>query len=244
MKHIVITGANSGIGMALTQAYLAEGYKVTACGRSQEKLAAVLGTNNPNLHFCTFDLSNRDEVMTNTAQMPAIDIVILNAGTCEYIDNPQQFDSLLFARVIQTNVMGTGFCLEAMLPKIKPGGQLAIVSSSVTVLPLTRAEAYGASKAALDYLTRALAIDLAPNKIDVSLIRPGFVDTPLTQKNNFAMPGVLSCDQASRIILKGIQKRKQEINFPRGFFYTMRCLSWLPNTLWRRIAIKMIRLEK
>jgi NAD(P)-dependent dehydrogenase (short-subunit alcohol dehydrogenase family) len=244
LKKVVITGASSGIGMQLAKAYLVAGWQVIACGRDANKLSLALGRNTKNLQFCCFDLSSRDQVIASTAQFGDIDLAVLNAGTCEYIDEPQAFDSKLFERVIHTNVIGTGYCLEAVLPNIKPGGQLAIVSSSVTLLPLTRAEAYGASKAALDYLTRSLAIDLAPKGIDVSLIRPGFVDTALTQKNNFEMPGITTAEKAAQIIMRGIIKRKQEINFPRGFFYTLKCLSILPNTLWRRIAINMIRPAK
>lgn len=157
------------------------------------------------------------------------------------MDEPLLFDSSLFKRVIETNVIGTGYCLEGVIGNIKQGGQLAIVSSSVTLLPLTRSEAYGASKAALDYLTRTLAIDLSPKGIAVSLIRPGFVDTALTQKNTFSMPGIITGKQACKYIMQGLEKRKLEINFPKAFFFIMNILSLLPNALWRRLAIKMIR---
>ena len=241
MKHALITGASSGIGMQLATLYLGAGWQVTACGRDGEKLKAALGDQTEHLRFCIFDISHRQSVLSNTALLKNIDLAIFNAGTCEYIDNPQAFDGQLFERVIHNNVIGTGYCLESILPKINKGGQLGIVSSSVTTLPLTRAEAYGASKSALDYLARTLAIDLAPKNIDVSLIRPGFVDTPLTQKNTFEMPGIISVEQAATFISKGLQQRKLEINFPRSFFYVLKGLSLLPNILWRRIAINMIR---
>ena len=244
MKTVIITGASSGIGMQLAKAYLVSGWQVIACGRDAKKLHLALGENTKNLQFLCFDLSIRDEVIARAANIGEIDLAILNAGTCEYIDEPQAFDSQLLERVIHTNVIGTGYCLEAILPNIKSGGQLAIVSSSVTLLPLTRAEAYGASKSALDYLTRSLAIDLAPKNIDVSLIRPGFVDTALTQRNNFTMPNIITAEKAAKYIIQGIAKRKQEIKFPRGFFYALNCFSLLPNALWHRIAIKMIRSEK
>lgn len=241
MKRALITGASSGIGMQLAKAYLADGWHVTACGRSTDKLQEALGSENYQLSFCCFELNSRNQVLSSTTEVEPLDLAVLNAGTCEYIDEAQEFDSELFERVVTTNVIGTGYCLEAILPKIKSGGQLAIVSSTVTLLPLTRSEAYGASKAALDYLTRTLAIDLASKKIDVSLIRPGFVDTPLTRKNTFSMPGIIDGKQASRFIKNGLSKRKQEINFPPGFYYALKGLSLLPNPLWRRIAIKMIR---
>jgi short-subunit dehydrogenase len=241
MKRMLITGASSGIGMHLAHSYLSAGWHVIACGRSLSKLQSALPPEHKQLTLSTFDINQGSEVITVLKEIEMLDLVILNAGTCEYMDDPLPFDSELFKRVIETNVIGTGYCLEGTLGNIKKGGQLAIVSSSVTMLPLTRSEAYGASKAALDYLTRTLAIDLSPKGIDVSLIRPGFVDTALTQKNTFSMPGIISTEQACRYIVKGLEKRKLEINFPKKFFFTMRVLSLLPNTLWRRLAIKMIR---
>ncbi len=241
MKRILITGASSGIGMHLALSYLAAGWHVIACGRSLSKLQSAISSTHPALTLCTFDINQRTEVIDQLKPIKSLDIAILNAGTCEYMDSPVPFDSALFKRVIDTNVTGTGYCLEGVLENIKQGGQLAIVSSSVTLLPLTRSEAYGASKAALDYLTRTLAIDLAPKGIAVSLIRPGFVDTALTQKNTFSMPGIISGEKACQSIMRGLEKRKLEINFPKAFFLMMKILSLLPDALWRRLAIKMIR---
>lgn len=244
MKTVLITGATSGIGMALANTYRASGWQVIACGRSTEKLTHALGDPDESLRFCVFDMDKRDAVIANTRHLDRIDLVILNAGTCEYIDLHEGFDSALFERVIRTNLIGTGYCIEALLPRIKTGGQLGIISSTVTLLPLNRAEAYGSSKAALDYLSRTLAIDLAQQQIDVSLIRPGFVDTPLTAKNTFPMPGMISSDKACRYIVNGLAKRKQEINFPRGFYYALKSISLLPNSLWRRIAINTVGAQK
>ncbi|MCO4837741.1 MAG: SDR family NAD(P)-dependent oxidoreductase [Oceanospirillaceae bacterium] len=241
MKRILITGASSGIGMHLCHSYLLAGWHVIACGRSLDKLEDAISNKHPHLTPCTFDINQPKQTIQTLKQFKSLDCVILNAGTCEYMDDPLSFDSGLFERVIQTNVIGTGYCLEGVISNIKPGGQLAIVSSSVTLLPLTRSEAYGASKAALDYLTRTLAIDLSPNNIAVSLIRPGFVDTALTQKNTFSMPGIITGEQACKYIMLGLEKRKLEINFPKLFFFTMNLLSFLPKKLWRKLAIKMIR---
>jgi len=180
MKRILITGASSGIGMYLANGYLAAGWHVIACGRSLSKLEGAISSVHPQLTLCTFDINSQSEVLEALKPFTSLNSVILNAGTCEYMDEPLLFDSSLFKRVIETNVIGTGYCLEGVIGNIKQGGQLAIVSSSVTLLPLTRSEAYGASKAALDYLTRTLAIDLSPKGIAVSLIRPGFVDTAMT----------------------------------------------------------------
>ena len=240
MKRILITGARSGIGLQLAKSYLSEGYEVIACGRSLDKLNRQFFTDTKHLQLCQFDMKSRDHTLAQLSTLEPVDLAILNAGACEYTDHPKRFDSALLERVIQTNVLGTGYCLEGIIPRIKPGGQIAIVSSTVTLLPLPRAEAYGASKSALDYLARTLSIHLAPHGIDVSLIRPGFVDTPLTQKNTFSMPCIITKENACHYIMRGLRKRQQEINFPKRFFWTLKILSLLPHPIWRHLAIKMV----
>jgi short-subunit dehydrogenase len=115
------------------------------------------------------------------------------------------------------------------------------VGSSAAYLPLSRAEAYGASKAAIEYMIRTLRIDLYQEQIDVSLVCPGFVKTPLTDRNDFSMPFRLSVEDASRRIRRGIEKRQLEIHFPKRFTYILKALSLLPESLWLRIAQRMVK---
>ncbi|WP_417614765.1 SDR family NAD(P)-dependent oxidoreductase [Oceanisphaera sp.] len=239
MKRILITGASSGMGLQLARDYAADGWQVVACGRDREKLMQALA----GIEFepCIFDMQHTEQILDAVASLAPFDLVLLNAGNCEYIDDARQFDAELFSRVVNVNLLGTANCLSALIPRIKRGGRLAVVSSSVSFLPLTRAEAYGASKAGLDYLVRTLAIDLAPHHVAVSLIRPGFVDTPLTQKNDFPMPGKVSPEQASRAIRNGLAKGKAEISFPFALISVLRLLSWLPHGLWRWLSQRMVR---
>ncbi|HTN35008.1 MAG TPA: SDR family NAD(P)-dependent oxidoreductase [Marinobacter sp.] len=239
MKRILITGASSGIGQQLAHDYAADGWQVVACGRSLHKLEQALA--DIDFEPCVFDVQDKDAIHAAVDHLAPFDVVLLNAGNCEYIDDVMQFDAELFARVVSVNLLGTANCLPAVLPRIKSGGRLAVVSSSVSILPLTRSEAYGASKAGLDYLVRTLAIDLVPHNIAVSLIRPGFVETPLTQKNDFPMPGQVTVKTASKVIRKGIAKGKSEISFPVSLVTALRLLSWLPNGLWRRMAQSLVR---
>ncbi len=115
----------------------------------------------------------------------------MNAGSCEYLDFPDP-DWSAVRRVMEVNFFGTVNCVEFVLPLLRAGHgrrpHLVVVASQVTAAPFPRAEAYGASKAALQYFCDSLRLDLAHEQIDVSVINPGFVDTPLTRKNDFEMP--------------------------------------------------------
>lgn len=235
---ILITGASSGIGRALALHYASAGYQVWAGGRSIEKLQQLCELH-PNILPLLCDITNFNAVKASVSQLPALDILLLNAGTCEYIDDAKHFDGALFERVITANVIAIGYCLEAWLPLVKQSGNLAITSSSASFLPLPRAEAYGASKAAATYLARTLSIDLKKDNIHVSVIHPGFVKTPLTDKNDFSMPFLTTPEKAADIIFKGINNNKNEIHFPRVFTWLLKTLSLLPFFLWQKIASRM-----
>jgi short-subunit dehydrogenase len=115
------------------------------------------------------------------------------------------------------------------------------VGSSAAYLPLSRAEAYGASKAAIEYMIRTLRIDLYREQIDVSLVCPGFVKTPLTDRNEFPMPFRLSVEEASNRIRRGIEKRRLEIHFPKRFTFILKALSLIPEALLIRLSQRMVK---
>ena len=234
--NVLITGATSGIGESLALMY-AKDNQVFACGRSAQKLEEL--SQHENITGLRFDVTDLDDIKYQSAHLPELDMVVLNAGNCEYVDDARHFDSALFERVIRVNLLSLGYCLEALLPKIKSGGQLAIVSSSVTYLPLTRSEAYGASKAGATYLAKCLEIDLPD--IDVSVVHPGFVKTPLTDKNDFPMPMAVSADEAAEYIFNGLKKRRKEIHFPKRFTLFLKLLRALPWFIWSKIAKGMVR---
>lgn len=232
-QRVLITGASSGIGLQLVHDYAAAGWEVLASGRNADKLADSCGAVAAQLLVA--DSSDRDAVLSTFADIGELDLAILNAGTCEYIDDARHFDSALFKRVIDTNLNGTAYCLEALLPQLPRGSRIALMSSTSTLLPFSRAEAYGASKAAMDYLANSLRIDLRRHGIAVSLIRPCFVDTPLTARNTFAMPGIISVTRASAIIRRQLARGRDEINFTRPFVAFLRLVAWLPSALNNRL---------
>lgn len=236
---VLITGASSGIGLALAMLYVEKGYMVFACGRNEQRLNAISG-----VVPLAFDINDKAQIQTAAqtlsdklvASNAKLQLVILNAGSCEYIENPLRFDGALFERVIQTNVISMGYCLEHFLPLVTTNGRVALMSSSATYLPFPKAEAYGASKAAVSYLASSLRLDLKAIGIGVSVICPGFVKTPLTDKNDFAMPMQITADKAAMTIFKELKKAKDEIHFPKRFTFLLKGLSLLP----ARLITKML----
>lgn len=233
--NVLITGATSGIGLSLVEHYLLRGDKVIACGRNKERLCSI---ENRVAQTCLFDITDETSVERAATEIQHIDILIMNAGDCRYIDDPVNFDAQVFTKIISTNLTSLGSLLANFLPKVNKGGQVVFISSSVTLLPLPRSEAYGASKAGVDYLANSLRIDLKEHGIDVTLIHPGFVSTPLTDKNTFDMPLLISSDEAAKRIVKGIDKRKEYLHFPKRLTFILRLLSLLPTVLWAKLIRK------
>ncbi|TEW52863.1 SDR family NAD(P)-dependent oxidoreductase [Psychromonas algicola] len=234
-KSILITGATSGLGLSLFDDYAAQGHQVIACGRNQQQLAAMQSKAS---QVCQFDMTDKLQIEGAAANVESLDILILNAGNCRYIDDAKNFDGELFADVIQTNLISLGWLLHYFLPKVKKGGQVVFVSSSATLLPFTRSEAYGASKAGMDYLANSLRLDLVKEKIDVTLIHPGFIKTPLTDKNDFPMPFLLTSEEASQRLIQAIEQRKRYAHFPKRLTLLLKFISFLPSFVWQKLILK------
>jgi len=247
-RRIWLTGASSGIGAALAEVLLQDGHRLALSARRVEPLQA-LATHYPNqVLVVPGDLGEAAQVQRIGEHIAhawgALDTLIMNAGSCEYLD-ARAFEAAMLERVMRTNVLAVGYCLEAALPLLRQGlrPHLVGVGSSVTYLPLPRAEAYGASKAALRYLLEALRIDLASEGIDVTLISPGFVDTPLTQHNDFPMPMRWPAAKAARHIATRLDKRPFEIAFPGPFIAGLQLLAHLPARLRLAIGTRLARSE-
>lgn len=237
--NILITGATSGIGKQLALDYHNSGNTVWAVGRNPAALEELQANG---IHTGKLDLTERVSCLEWFTTLPHMDLVILNAGNCEYIDLPA-FDSESVIRVMRANVESLAISIEGTLPllRMSSDGHLAIVGSSAAYVPLPRAEAYGASKAAVAYMANSLRIDLKKEGIPVSLIAPGFVKTPLTDLNDFDMPFRITTEEASKAIQAGLKRRKTEIHFPKKFTLIMKLMSWLPTPIWTNIAQKMVK---
>lgn len=238
MKTVLLTGASSGLGAALAQQVLARGDRLIACGRNRQALEQLQQTHPDRCTLRVFDLDDPEATRRALADLPAIDLAILNAGTCEYLD-VARFDSALVERVMRTNFLGSVHCTEALLPVLTKDACLVYVDSLARLLPFTRAQAYGASKAALHYFARTLEVDLRDRGIRVLTVSPGFIDTPLTRRNTFAMPMLTSAETAARGILDGIARGRRNIYVPWRFAALLRLMGSLPECMQVWLAHNM-----
>lgn len=249
-QRIWLIGATSGIGLALARHLLEEGHRVALSARGREALEDVARGHEDALAV-PLDLSDRRSVQAAGQEIDdafgGLDLAIHNTGTCEYLD-VRNFDVDLIERVLATNFNGALYTLDVALPLLRRARDsdgskplFAAVSSASAYVPLPRAEAYGASKAALSHFLESLRLDLTAENIDVSIIHPGFVETPLAQRNDFPMPMQVSSEFAAEAIIKGLEKRSLDIHFPKRFTFIVKLMGILPPPLRRLIGLTMIR---
>lgn len=249
-KTIWITGASSGIGFGLAQTYIEQGHFVIVSGRNREALRKLETMAPQRVRPLDFDLADTEFSTGLPARIrehtDTLDLVILAAGVCEYVDRPScKVD--LYRRVMEVNFFAQVECARIALKflansELRP--QIVGIGSLAAHLPFPRAEAYGASKAAFEYWLDSMRIDLAAASIDVTLVSPGFVDTPLTRKNDFDMPSLISLEKACPIIVAGVDKRRRHVRFPRRLSWSLGLLSMLDSLWYGVLAPRMSRNSK
>lgn len=242
-RVIWITGASTGIGAACAREFARRGARVAISARDASKLEAIASDLGAARCFAvpldvTDRAANHDAVRRINAAFGPIDTAFLNAGTWEPMDL-KDFDAAAFQRTFAVNVMGMVNGIEAALPDLLARkGHLVGMSSSVAMRGIPRAEAYCASKAAARAMLQALRCQLLPRGVPVTIVLPGFVKSPLTDRNDFDMPFLMETDDAARIIADGVVRGKHEIAFPFPFISMMRLMSWLPDGLYTSIMAK------
>ncbi len=233
-----ITGASQGIGRALALRLAQAGAKVAASARSAEDLAALTAAGPAGaIHPYPLDVTDGvavQNVLTRIeAELGPLDLAILNAGTHQPVD-AANFQAAGFAKLVTVNLLGTANCLEPVLQRMltRGRGHIALVASVAGYRGLPTSAYYGATKAALINLAEALKFDLDKAGIKLQLINPGFVKTPLTDRNPFPMPFMISAEEAARRIAAGLQGSAFEITFPKRFTYVLKVLRCLPYRLY------------
>lgn len=244
-KTIWVVGASSGIGYALAE-YLAErGNFLILTARSIGALQSLkqrFSTKVAIVHGDITDPCDRERIHQNLkGTTDTLDYLVLSAGTCEYDDGPK-LDMDMYQRVFDVNFFGNMACLKMALPMLtRASGSVVGIGSLASVVPFPRAEAYGASKAAFDYFLQSLSVDLKPSGVSVTLVRPGFVDTPLTQKNDFDMPTLVSASYAAEQIAKGMSSRKSVISFPWRLSVVLNTFSVFKSFWMNQIAPRLLK---
>ena len=228
-KKIWITGASSGIGKALAIKFANQGWQVAASAR-RENLLKDLNNQNPNIYSFPLDVRNENE-SKNTFQniikkFQTIDISVFCTGMHDP-DAEKKLSSEKIREIMETNFFGTLNCIMAVNTyfRERKNGHIAIVSSVAGYRGLPAASGYCASKSALISLAESLYFDFKRYNVKVSVINPGFIKTPMTDKNRFPMPMIKSPEYAAEKIFIGLTKRNSfEIHFPKSFTIFLKLL--------------------
>jgi len=238
-----ITGASSGIGRALALRLAGEGSTVFASARSADGLreleaeaAGLPGRIRP----LPVDVTDREAVIAAVEAMGEagpIDLAVLNAGTYLPVE-AARFDAARFEAQVAVNLVGTANCLQALLPGMvaRRAGRMALVASVAGYRGLPTGAAYGATKAALINLAESLRLELHGTGVTVQLVNPGFVRTPLTDRNDFRMPFLMPVDKAAARMARGFRTDRFEITFPKRFTWQLKLLRLLPYALYFPLA--------
>lgn len=242
----VLTGASSGLGRALAPLLIEDGYIVAGLARRAGDLAEIARA----LPAHTFipspcDVTDKNAVQHSIhaleSQFGAIDLAIANAGISVSCPGTN-FQSEAFYQTLMTNVMGAVYLYEAVIPGMmaRKSGHLVSISSCAAYRGLPGAGAYSASKTALSNLTESLRLDLYNHHILVTLIHPGFIRTPLTDKNLYPMPFLLDTEAGVKVIWQAIKAKKRVVTFPWQMAFLVRLMRLLP-AAWYDAIIRDFR---
>ena len=242
---ILLTGASSGIGYQLAKDLCNEGAQLALLSRRVDLLESLTGELNKKtkVNYYKCDVTIKSEVQETISKIKndfgKIDIAILNSGVgfrssvLEY-----KFDAA--EKTFNTNVLGAVYCIEQLLPEFisEKRGVIVGVSSLGDGKGFPKSGFYSASKAALTILLESLRVELKKYNVKVITVKPGFVKTPMTDKNEFEMPFLMDVQKGSRIIIDGLKKDKRIIEFPWQTTIGAKILRMMPTKWFEYLASK------
>lgn len=237
-----LVGASSGIGQALAFRLAQVGWQVAISARRLVALQAMQAQNAA-LHPYPVDVTDMQSLhqaaAAITRELGGIDLCLLNAG--DYTPMPlADFNPELFRKLCEVNYLGMVNGLDAILPLMlaRGQGQILLTASIAGYRGLPKSAPYSASKAAAINLAESLHLELKAKGVRLRVINPGFVRTPLTDKNTFRMPFLLEPEDAARAILHELDRDNFEIVFPKRFAWLMKLLRILPYWLYFKLTRK------
>jgi short-subunit dehydrogenase len=244
-KKIWITGASSGIGKALAKKFASEGWKVAASARRKEILDEM--SSRENIFSYPLDVTNQDQIKTSFEKIiedfNGLDLCVFSSGTYDP-KLEQEINVKQNKFVMETNFFGVLYCINAVENyfKNKKNGHISIVSSVAAYRGLPNSSGYGPSKAALTNLTESLYFDFKKHNVRISLVSPGFIKTPLTDKNEFPMPFIKSPEFAAEKMFNGLTKSKAfEIHFPKALTILLKIVRILPYKIYLFLIDKGVK---
>ncbi len=257
--NIIIVGSSYGIGKELAKQYFSQltnenkGGSLTLIARDTKALNELRNELNKNnnqsktvrIIVAGIDVTKQEEFtdfLQNAVKQQKTDLFIYCAGVYSP-NNLANIDLKIANQTIAINFTAIASALSVIIPqmKVQKSGQIALFGSVAGYRGLPNSGFYGATKAAIINLAETLYIELKPYNIGVSLINPGFVKTRLTDLNNFKMPCLISANEASSYIIKGINQRDFEIHFPKKFTLLMKLIKILPNKVFFKLSTKLLK---
>ena len=234
-QTVWIVGASTGIGRATASALHRAGARVTVSARKAEALAAFVAQH-PGSQALALDATDPAAVTlaaTNLLAQGPLDCVVYCAGHYPAM-RAEAIDIADVQRHLAVNYLGAVYLLDAVLPSLlaRGRGHISLVGSVAGYRGLPNSLAYGPTKAALINLAENLYLDLRPRGLGVSIVNPGFVETPLTAGNAFSMPALITPEQAANAMLAGWRSGTFELHFPKRFTLWMQALRLLPDRLF------------
>jgi short-subunit dehydrogenase len=243
-KVVMITGASSGIGRGLAVEIAGRGANVGLVARRAEVIDEVVreieAAGGKAMALPT-DVQSEDSIRAAAEQLRAslgaIDVLIANAGIGPTRD-AADFSAEEVSDVINVNVIGASNSVAAVIPEMvaRGSGQLVAISSLAAYRGLPRSAAYCASKAAVSAFFESLRLDLEPRGIDVTIIHPGFIKTPLTAGRESQMPFLMELDDAVGKMVRAIEKRRKSYSFPWQLATIVRAGMLMPIWMYDQIS--------
>jgi short-subunit dehydrogenase len=238
-NKVWIVGASSGIGRELALAVAPKCQRLWVSARRQQELEA-LAESFENVSVLPMDITDPQQVSQAAKTIEqaeggpaAIDLVVISSAV-GLMSRIPKFDPELYRKSMDTNYMGTVHVIAAVLPEMvnSHSGHLALIASVAGYRGLPNGAPYAPTKAALINLAECITPQLRRLGVTVSVINPGFVETPMTASNKFPMPFLMKPDRAAQRILRGLERKSTEIAFPRRMAWFLKFLRMLPNGLF------------